>query len=49
MITLQEIKDEYYMELSMGNIMRMSLEEYIRQNYYRVYDDNMNFIGWEKI
>lgn len=46
MYTLQQIKDEYYLELSIGIITR-GFEDYLAEHYVQTYDANMNFIGYE--
>lgn len=48
MYTLQNIKDQYYADLANGDIERRSLEEYIREEYIPCYDDELNFMGWDK-
>lgn len=45
MYTLQNIKDAYYTDLALGIVDR-GFEEYLRENYERVYDDQLNFIGY---
>lgn len=48
MYTLQNVKDRYYTELAVGCIGVMKLEEYLRVLFNRVYDDELNFIGYEE-
>lgn len=48
MYTLQQIKDSYYVELALGDSERRSLEQYIKDEYVQCYDDEMNFLGYEK-
>lgn len=48
MYTLQNIKDEYYTELALGNIYKKSFDDYLRENYQQIYDNDLNFLGWER-
>lgn len=48
MYTLQNIKDEYYYELAHGYTVRISLEDYIKEYYVQCYDEELNFIGYDK-
>lgn len=48
MITIQNIKDEYYVKLAQGLIKRQNLETYIKENYIQLYNDKLEFIGYEK-
>lgn len=48
MCTLQNIKDQYYHDLAVLDIMRMSLDEYIKEYYVQCYDAQLNFIGYER-
>jgi hypothetical protein len=48
MYTLQNIKDEYYTDLALGLIGRIGLEEYINEYYLRCYDDNLEFLGYDR-
>lgn len=43
--TLAEIKKEYS---SISNLLYLDLDEYIQHNFIPVYDDDLNFIGYEK-
>lgn len=47
MITLQDIKDEYYMLLTINDDVKMGFEQYLRENYTPVYDGQLNFLGYE--
>jgi len=47
--SLQDIKDNYYRALSWGMIERMGLNEYIKEYYVRVYDINLNFLGYGEL
>ncbi len=47
MYTFQNIKDLYYTELALEHTDRMSLDEYIKANFVQVYDDNLNFLGYD--
>lgn len=44
MYTLQNIKDQYYLDNE-----TISLEEYIQEHYQKVYDSELNFLGYEEI
>ena len=48
MLTLQNIKDTYYHELSVYNTERRGFEEYLRAEYLRVYDIEGNLLGYER-
>lgn len=48
MYTLQDIKDQYYMELAMDDKVRCDLQDYVREHFIPVYDEEFNFIGWDK-
>ncbi len=43
--TLQNIKDEYYVNLSLG-VIDTGFEEYLTKNYRQDYDINNNFLGY---
>jgi len=47
MYTLQEVKDSYYIELSMG-LVKHGLESYIKANYVRTYDTSLHLIGYDR-
>lgn len=46
LLTLQNIKDMFYVDLSLGAVKSGGLEEYLREGYQHVYDNNLNFIGY---
>lgn len=48
LLTLQNIKDQYYADLALGDTERRGLEEYLRDEYTQVYDSNLQFMGYEK-
>jgi len=48
MYTLQDIKNAYYLELANGETDRMSLDDYIRENYIPCYDAELNFEGYDR-
>jgi len=48
MYTLQQIKDQYYYELATGQTERRGLEQYIREEYIPCYDEDLNFLGYDK-
>lgn len=47
MYTLQEVKDNYYYELSMGYTDGDTLEDYMKDNYTQIYDEFFDMIGYE--
>ena len=49
MYTLNQIKDDYYTRLMMGTVGVMDFEEYLMSRFQRVYDGELNFIGYESI
>lgn len=46
MYTLQCIKDLYYIDLAQGLTIR-GFDRYL-ESYIRVYDENLNFLGYDK-
>lgn len=48
MYTLQQIKDIYYYELATGQTERRGLEQYIKEEFIPCYDDELNFMGYDK-
>jgi len=48
MYTLQNIKDAYYCDLANNDTERRSLDAYVREEYTPVYDEKLDFLGWEK-
>lgn len=48
MYTLQNIKDTYYTELALGYTKVKGLEDYIKDNFVRVYDQDLDFMGYER-
>jgi len=44
-LTLQDIKDMYYVDLAIG-VEARGFEQYL-ERFERVYDVNLNFIGYE--
>ena len=49
MYTLQNIKDTYYAELASGETERRPLEQYIREQFIPCYDDELNFLGYDRV
>lgn len=49
LLTLQNIKDQYYADLALGQTERRGFETYLRDEYTQVYDANLQFIGYEKV
>lgn len=49
MYTLQDIKDQYYHELATGQTERRGLEQYVREEFIPCYDEDLNFMGYERI
>ena len=47
LLTLQNIKDQFYVELASDSTICMSFEEYVRELYTPVYDAELNFLGYE--
>lgn len=47
MYTLENIKDMYYTDLTNG-LIELGFEQYFRENYIPCYDENVNFIGYER-
>lgn len=47
MYTLQNIKDEWYAELSSGDVT-IGFEEYLREHYENVYNASLDFLGYER-
>ncbi len=48
MLTLQNIKDTYYVRLASGEIL-MGFEEYLKTYYMPAYDDECNFLGYDTV
>jgi hypothetical protein len=47
LFTLQNVKDVYYTDLSFG-LTERGFEQYLKENFTQVYDENLNFIGYER-
>ena len=47
-VTLQNIKDEFYAYLAQDCTLCMSLDQYITDNFEQVYDAELNFIGYQR-
>lgn len=48
MYTIDQIADEYQNMRELGIILDTGFEDYLRDNYVQVYDDQFNFIGYER-
>lgn len=46
-LMLEKVKDVYYAELALGTEVR-SFGQYLTENYTKLYDAELNFIGYER-
>ena len=46
-LSLQEVRTIYYSELIQGNT-KLEFEQWLKDKYEKVYDDEFNFLGWER-
>lgn len=47
MYTLQNIKDEYYVELSIG-LKNIGFDQYLKEYFVQTYDEHLNLLGYER-
>lgn len=47
LLTLENVKNQFYTMLASDNTLVMSLEQYIQKHFECVYDAELNFIGYE--
>lgn len=46
--TLEQVKTQYYLDLEAYSVEQRGFEQYMREEYEPVYNDRLEFIGYER-
>jgi hypothetical protein len=46
-LNLQGIQELYCIELDANRLEHFRFDEYLRDTFVQVYDENLNYLGWE--